>query len=58
MDGSVSKNFWDIQRCSHRESFLGLCRSKKPYTLFTDASKYAWAAVLTQEHTTIIDDEL
>ena len=22
----------------------------KPYTLFTDASKYAWACVLTQEH--------
>ena len=22
----------------------------KPYTLFTDASKYAWACVRTQEH--------
>ena len=27
----------------------------KPYALFMEASKYAWSAVLTQEHTTIID---
>ena len=27
----------------------------KPYTLYTDASKYSWAGVLTQSHTTIID---
>ena len=27
----------------------------KPYTIFTDVSKYGWAGVLTQEHTTIID---
>ena len=27
----------------------------KPYTIFTDASKYGWASVLTQEHTSIID---
>ena len=27
----------------------------KPYTIFTDASKYGWAGVLTQEHTTVID---
>ena len=26
-----------------------------PYTLFTDASKYAWSAVLMQEHTFVID---
>ena len=29
----------------------------KPYTLFTDALKYAWSAVLTQEHITIIDNK-
>ena len=28
-----------------------------PYTLFTDASKYAWAGVLTQKHTTEVDGE-
>ena len=27
----------------------------KPYNIFTDASKYGWAGVLTQEHTTVID---
>ena len=27
----------------------------KPYTLFMDASQYAWSGLLTQEHTPIID---
>ena len=27
----------------------------KGYTLYTDASKYGWAGVLTQLHTTVID---
>ena len=31
--------------------------SKKPYTLFTDASKYGWAGILTQPHTTEIDGQ-
>ena len=29
--------------------------TSKPYTIFTDASKYDWAGVLTQEHTSVID---
>ena len=29
--------------------------TSKPYTTFTDASKYGWAGVLTQEHTSVID---
>ena len=29
----------------------------KPYVLFTDASKYAWSCVLTQEYTHLIDDK-
>ena len=28
----------------------------KPYTIYTDASKYGWAGVLTQEHTSVIDE--
>ena len=28
---------------------------RKPYTLFTDTSKYAWSAVFTQAHTSIAD---
>ena len=29
--------------------------TSKPYTIFTDAIKYGWAGVLTQEHTSVID---
>ena len=29
--------------------------TSKPYTLYTDASKYGWADVLTQSHTSFID---
>ena len=29
--------------------------TSKPYTLYTDASKYRWAGVLTQSHMSIID---
>ena len=29
----------------------------KPYTLFTDALKYNWSTVLTQEYATNFDDE-
>ena len=27
----------------------------KPYTIFTDGSKYGWAGALTQEHTSVVD---
>ena len=29
--------------------------TSKPYTLYTDASKYGWAGMLTQSHTTVTD---
>ena len=29
--------------------------TSKPYTLYTDASEFGWAGVLTQPHTTVID---
>ena len=29
--------------------------TSKPYIIFTDASKYGWAGVLTQEHITMVD---
>ena len=29
--------------------------TEKPYTIFTDVSKYGWAGVLTQEHTSIVN---
>ena len=33
-----------------KEPVLKYPDPSKPYTLFTDASKYAWACVLTQEY--------
>ena len=37
------------------ESILKYADTSKPYTLYTDASKYGWVGVLTQSHTTVID---
>ena len=37
------------------EPILKYADTNKPYTLYTDASKYGWAGVLTQSYTTIID---
>ena len=37
------------------EPILKYADTGKPYTLYTDASKYGWAGVLTQSHTTDID---
>ena len=31
--------------------------TSKPYTIFTDASKYGWTGLLTQEHTTVVDEK-
>ena len=37
------------------EPILKYADTSKPYTLYTDTSKYGWAGVLTQSHTTVID---
>ena len=37
------------------EAILKYTDTSKPYTLYTDASKYGWAGVLTQSHATVID---
>ena len=37
------------------EPILKYADTSKPYTLYTDASKYRWARVLTQSHSTVID---
>ena len=37
------------------EPILKYADTSKPYTLYTDASKYGWAGVLTQSQTTVID---
>ena len=37
------------------EPVLKYADTSKPYTLYTDASKFGWAGVLTLSHTTVID---
>ena len=37
------------------EPILKYPNTSKPYTIFTDASKYGWAGVLTQEHTSVLN---
>ena len=37
------------------EPILKYADTSKPYILYTDASKYGWAEVLTQSHTAVID---
>ena len=37
------------------EPILKYSDTSKPYTLYTNASKYDWAGVLTQSHTMVID---
>ena len=37
------------------EPILKYTDTSKSYTLYTDASKFGWAGVLTQSHTTVID---
>ena len=36
------------------EPILKYADTSKPYTLYTNASKYGWTGVLTQSHTTVI----
>ena len=56
--------FWDNQ-CDLSFQMLkdALCSApilkypdmSKPYTIYADPSKYGWAGVITQEHTSVID---
>ena len=39
------------------ETILKYADTSKPYTLYTDASKYDWVGVLTQSNNTDIDDQ-
>ena len=50
-----------VSQCSnayqqlHQKPILKYVDTSKPDTLYTDASKFGWAGVLTQSHTTVID---
>ena len=50
MDYTMSGFVWDVEGCIDNFSYFKYPDPNKPYTLFTDASKHAWACVLTQEY--------
>ena len=54
---ACQKSFELLKEALCGEPVLKYADTSKPYTLYTDASKYGWEGVLTQPHTTTIDDK-
>ena len=54
---ACQKSFELLKEALCGEPVLKYADTSKPYTLYTDASKYGWAGVLTQPHITTIDDK-
>ena len=52
---ACQKSFELLKETLCGEPVLKYTDTSKPYTLYTDASKFSWAGVLTQPHTTVID---
>ena len=52
---ACQKSFELLKEALCGEPMLKYADTSKPYTLYTDASKYGWAGVLTQPHTTTLD---
>ena len=52
---ACQKSFKLLKETLCGELVLKYADTSKPYTLYTDASKFSWAGVLTQPHTTVID---
>ena len=52
---ACQKSFVLLKETLCGEPVLKYADTSKPYTLYTDASKFGWAGVLTQSHTTVID---
>ena len=52
---ACQKSFELLKEALCGEPVLKYADTSKPYTLYTDASKYGWAGVLTQPHITKID---
>ena len=55
MDPGMQKAFTTLKEKLCAQPILQYADTTKGYTLYTDASKYGWAGVLTQLHTTVID---
>ena len=52
---SCQKSFKLLKETLCGEPVLKYADTSKPYILYTDATKFGWAGVLTQPHTTVID---
>ena len=52
---ACQKSFKLLKETLCGEPVLKYADTSKPYTPYTDASKFGWAGVLTQPHTTVID---
>ena len=52
---ACQKSFNLLKETLCGKPILKYADTSNPYTLYTDASKFSWAGVLTQSHTTIID---
>ena len=52
---ACQKSFELLKEALCGEPVLKYADTSKPYTLYTDASKFGWASVLTQPHTMTID---
>ena len=52
---ACQKSFDLLKETLCGEPILKYADTSKPYTLYTDASKFGWAGVLTQSHTMVID---
>ena len=52
---ACQKSFELLKETLCGEPILKYADTSKPYTLYTDASKFGWAGVLTQPHTMVID---
>ena len=52
---ACQRSFDLLKETLYGEPILKYADTSKPYTLYTDASKFGWAGVLTQSHTTVID---
>ena len=52
---ACQKSFEQLKEALCGEPVLKYADTSKPYTLYTDASKYSWAGVLTQPHVMTVD---
>ena len=52
---ACQKSFELLKEALCSEPVLKYADTSKPYTLYTDASKYGWAGVLTQPHVMTVD---